>query len=100
MATELVSTPVEAPVETPVETDRMDQPYLVFLWNDPVTPMQVVTRVLMKVFGYAKDKAELLMITAHLEGKAVVWSGDKARARRYCVQLGLYGLQATIGRSS
>ena len=77
-----------------------DRPYNVFLWNDPVTPMEVVTRVLQKLFGYDRDRAELLMITAHLDGKVVVWAGDRAQAEQYCVRLGLYGLQSTVGRDA
>lgn len=75
-----------------------DRPYNVFLWNDPVTPMEVVTRVLQRLFGYDRDRAELLMITAHLDGKVVVWAGTRERAETHCVRLGLYGLQATVGR--
>lgn len=81
------------------ERRETDVPYVVFLWNDPVTLMDVVVRVLMKVFGYAKRKAESLMMTAHREGKVVVWTGDRERATSYCVQLGNHGLQATVGRS-
>jgi ATP-dependent Clp protease adaptor protein ClpS len=96
MATELETRPAEL---TGDETD-LDQPYNVFLWNDPVTPMDVVTRALRKIFGYDTDKAELLMITAHLEGKAVVWTGGRTQAEQYCVQLGLHGLQSTVGRDA
>lgn len=82
------------------ETERSaDLPYNVFLWNDPVTLMDVVVRVLKKIFGYGTEKAELLMITAHLEGKAVVWTGERDRARQYCLQLGSHGLQATVARA-
>ncbi len=80
------------------ETDT-ELPYNVFLWNDPVTPMQVVTRALKKIFGIGKDKAELLMITAHLEGKAVVWTGELEQAERYCIALHRSGLQASVGKS-
>lgn len=76
-----------------------DLPFEVLLWNDPVTLMEVVVRILRKVFGYAADKAELLMITAHLEGKAVVWSGERDRAVRYCLELGSNGLQSTIRKA-
>jgi ATP-dependent Clp protease adaptor protein ClpS len=80
--------------------NAVDEPYNVFLWNDPVTLMEVVVRALKKVFGYAEDKAQLLMITAHLEGKVVVWTGDRERATDYCLQLGSHGLQSTVGKAS
>jgi ATP-dependent Clp protease adaptor protein ClpS len=96
MATELVV----APAEDTTEAEEVERPYHVFLWNDPVTPMAVVTYALMKVFSYPKERAERLMLTAHEEGKAVVWTGGRDQARHYCVQLGLFGLQATVGRAS
>jgi len=88
------------PVGITEERTDLDRPYNVFLWDDPVTPMKVVTRVLKKVFGYGTDKAELLMITAHLEGKAVVWTGALREAERYCIALGVNGLQSSVGRDS
>jgi ATP-dependent Clp protease adaptor protein ClpS len=79
------------------ETEK-DQPYLLFLWNDPITPMQVVTRVLKKLFGFSTDKAMELMLTAHQEGKAVVFTGKKEEAEKYCIQLQAAGLQASIAK--
>jgi ATP-dependent Clp protease adaptor protein ClpS len=93
-----------APGARPEDVDEVSReiaaPYNVYLWNDPVTLMDVVVRVLMKVFGYAAEKAEQLMMTAHLEGKVVVWTGDREQATSYCIQLGNHGLQATVGRSA
>ena len=89
-----------SPVVDIDDDTEIDVPYHVFLWNDPVTPMQVVTRVLQKIFGYDLDTADLLMITAHLQGKAVVWTGEYEKAKSYCVQLLGSGLQSTIGRDS
>lgn len=74
-------------------------PYDVVLWNDPVTLMDVVVRALGKVFGYGRERAEHLMMTAHHEGKVAVWTGEKERAVRYCLELGTHGLQATVARS-
>ena len=78
----------------------VDAPYNVVLWNDPVTLMEVVVRALKKVFGYDSEKAELLMLTAHREGKAVVWTGERDRAVRHCLELGTYGLQSTVARAT
>ena len=75
------------------------EPYNVLLWNDPVTLMEVVVRVLKKVFGYGPEKAELLMLTAHHEGKVVVWTGERDRAVRYSLELGVNGLQSTVARA-
>ncbi|HVC13896.1 MAG TPA: ATP-dependent Clp protease adaptor ClpS [Acidimicrobiales bacterium] len=82
------------------EVERsIDVPYDVLLWNDPVTLMEVVVRVLKKVFGYDSDRAERLMLIAHQEGKAVVWTGERDRAVRYCLELATFGLQSTVARS-
>jgi ATP-dependent Clp protease adaptor protein ClpS len=82
-------------------TDRdHDHPYNVFLWNDPVTPMQIVVLVLKKVFHYDQDKATTLMLAAHRTGKVVVWTGARERAIGYCVQLGTSGLQSTVAKDA
>ncbi|MDA8309481.1 MAG: ATP-dependent Clp protease adaptor ClpS [Actinomycetota bacterium] len=75
------------------------EPYDVVLWNDPVTLMEVVVRVLKKVFGYETEKAERLMLTAHQRGRAVVWTGERDRAVRYCLELGTNGLHSTVARA-
>jgi ATP-dependent Clp protease adaptor protein ClpS len=98
VTTHVVPDAVEISIEY-IDTAR-DLPFEVLLWNDPVTLMDVVVRVLRKVFGYTADKAELLMLTAHREGKAVVWTGERDRAVRYCIELGSNGLQSTIRRGS
>ena len=77
-------------------TQALDVPWDVILWNDPVTLISLVVRVIRKVFGYSKEKAEMLTMTVHHEGKAVVWSGDKETAAAYCVALHGYALGATI----
>jgi ATP-dependent Clp protease adaptor protein ClpS len=77
----------------------IDEPYNVFLWNDPVTLMEVVVRVLGKVFGYDAERAEMLMLKAHHEGRVVVWTGERDRAVRYCLELGTNGLQSTVARA-
>lgn len=105
----MASSPAPGVTETSPQVDRrherdvdpeIDLPYNVFLWNDPVTLMEVVVRVLKKVFGYDKEKAERLMLTAHNDGKVVVWTGERDRAVRYCLELGTHGLQSTVARAS
>lgn len=76
-----------------------DVPYDVFLWNDPVTLMEVVVRILSKVFGYDAPTAERLMLRAHRDGKTVVWSGNQEQATQYCIRLGRYGLQSTVAKA-
>jgi ATP-dependent Clp protease adaptor protein ClpS len=94
---DLVVAPTTERTEDP--SRATDLPYDVFLWNDPVTLMDVVVRVLSKVFGYDGPTAEALMLRAHREGKAVVWSGNRDEATRYCIRLGRYGLQSTVAKA-
>lgn len=79
--------------EERIETSR---PWLVVVWNDPVTPMSVVVVIFKRIFGYSNNKCTHLMMTVHHEGRAIVWSGQKQRAESYCVKLQVAGLQCTI----
>ena len=75
------------------ETERA---WAVVVWDDPVTPMAVVTLVFKKVFGYSESKATQLMLQVHHEGRSAVWSGSRDRAEGYCVKLHTFGLLATV----
>lgn len=80
-----------------VETAR---PWNVVVWDDPVTPMDVVVVIFRKIFGYATEKATRLMLQVHNEGRSIVWSGERDLAEGYCVQLHTHGLRATIEQDS
>ena len=96
-----MSTHLDKSTTSLIEEDvTLDNPYNLFLWNDPVTPMQVVTYVLKKLFGFAKEKAEELMLQAHNNGKVVIFTGSREEAERYCVQLHASGLMASVGKDS
>ena len=77
----------------------IDTPWEVILWDDPVSLISLVIRVIKKVFNYDTAKAERLTMQVHNEGRSVVWSGDKETASAYCVALHSYALGATIQRS-
>jgi len=77
-----------------------DRPWVTVVWNDPVNLMSYVTHVLMKVFGYPKDKATALMLDVHHKGKAVVSSGPRERMEGDTATLHGYGLWATIQHDS
>ena len=47
-------------------------PYRVIIHNDDVTPMDFVVDVLMQVFNLSLDSAADVMLTAHMQGKALV----------------------------
>ena len=76
-----------------VETERS---WNVVVWDDPVTPMPVVTLIFRRIFGYSNNKAAQLMMQVHHEGRAIVWSGIKDRAEGYCVKLQSNGLLSTV----
>jgi ATP-dependent Clp protease adaptor protein ClpS len=91
---------LEAPAETRVpeqdEIQQEDRPWVVIVWNDPVNLMTYVTYVFQKLFGYAKPKAEKLMLQVHNEGRAAVSSGTREKAEADVARLHAHGLWATM----
>ena len=57
-------------------------PWVTIVWNDPVNLMSYVTYVFQELFGYAKEKAEKLMLDVHHKGRAVVSSGTREEMER------------------
>ena len=74
------------------------RPYNVVVWNDPVNLMSYVTYVFMTYFGYARAKAEKLMLDVHQEGRAIVASGSRDEMERDVTAMHSYGLWATVSR--
>ena len=93
-----MASPQVVPVETPdvEEVPAADRPWVTIVWNDPVNLMSYVTYVFQKVFGYAKPRAEKLMLDVHHRGKAVVSSGTRESMERDAEILHGYGLWATV----
>jgi ATP-dependent Clp protease adaptor protein ClpS len=85
--------------ETGAETQR-DLPWVTIVWNDPVNLMSYVTYVFQTVFGYAKPKAEKLMLDVHHKGRAVVSSGARESMERDAETLHGFGLWATVSHDS
>jgi len=85
--------------ETGEETKR-DLPWVTIVWNDPVNLMSYVTYVFQTVFGYAKPKAEKLMLDVHHKGRAVVSSGARESMERDAETLHGFGLWATVSHDS
>ena len=93
-------TPVE--VDHP-ETDRehdeekaTDRPWIVLVWNAPITLMSSVSFVFQKVFGYSREKADRLMLDVHHKGRAVVSGGTREKAEMDVFRLHEHGLWATL----
>jgi ATP-dependent Clp protease adaptor protein ClpS len=94
---------VENDLEQRVESEVAvvtERPWNVVVWNDPVTPMNVVVAVFKRIFGYSNNKCTHLMLTVHHEGRAIVWSGQRERAEFYCVKLQVAGLQSSVERDA
>ena len=70
-----------------------ESPWSVVIWDDPVNTMEYVSKVLQRQFGFSREKSEELMLKAHNEGKAAVWSGSKNEAEAHCVALHSWGIQ-------
>jgi len=52
-------------------------PHAVIVLNDDEHSFDYVIHTFQKVFGYSTEKAYLLALTIHTEGRANVWSGSK-----------------------
>ena len=82
-------------VETKTSTEK-DKPWLVVVYDDPVNLMDYVTKVIQRIFGYPRSKAEKMMLDVHHRGKSVVWSGGRERAELYVEQLHQHQLMAEM----
>ena len=85
--------------ETETEA-ALDVPWNVIVLNDPINLMNYVTMVFMRVFGYAREKAERHMMEVHNKGRSLVWSGGREQAEHYVHQLHSYQLLAHMEKSS
>jgi ATP-dependent Clp protease adaptor protein ClpS len=92
--------PVEVERPDTTQETALDLPWVTIVWNDPINLMSYVTYVFQTVFGYAKPKAEKLMLDVHHKGKAVVSSGAREAMERDAETLHGYGLWATISHDS
>ena len=75
--------------------EALDLPWKVVVYDDPVSLMEYVTKVFQKVFGYSRQKAEILMQEVHNAKRSVVWTGKREKAEHYVQQL--HGFQLHAG---
>jgi ATP-dependent Clp protease adaptor protein ClpS len=92
------STQVDEKTGTDART-KTEKPWNVIVHDDPITLMVYVTMVFRKVFGYAQEKAQSLMMEVHTKGRAIVWTGSRERAEMYIHQLHAHQLLATMERT-
>ena len=83
-------------VTRPLEDTTLDVPWNVVVHDDPVNLMGYVTWVLMKVFDYNEQKAAVMMLQVHKQGRSIVWSGQREKAEFYAQQLQSHQLTTTL----
>ena len=85
------------PQEITKSLTRLLPPYKVLLFNDDYNEMHyVVFALISSVSNLTPEEAEEIMITAHLNGNAIVIVCPKEAAEYYQERLLSYGLTATI----
>ncbi|MCL2652302.1 MAG: ATP-dependent Clp protease adapter ClpS [Propionibacteriaceae bacterium] len=88
------------PLASPLIEEHIDiaplTPWVTVVWNDPVNLMTYVTYVFMTYFGYPREKAEHLMMTVHLQGRAIVSEGGRETMELDAAAMQGYGLWATL----
>jgi ATP-dependent Clp protease adaptor protein ClpS len=77
----------------------LDVPWNVVVHDDPVNLMGYVTYVLMKIFGYDENKAAILMMQVHQEGRSIVWTGQLEKAEFYTQQLQAHQLRSSLEKT-
>jgi ATP-dependent Clp protease adaptor protein ClpS len=92
--------PLTADQPDRTEETQLDPLYRVIIHNDDVTPMDFVVHVLKVIFDLAEPDALAVMLTAHLEGQALVQilprRAAQARIGRAHFAAGLEGYPLTF----
>ena len=81
-----------------VEQQQLDTPWVTIVWNDPVNLMTYVSYVFRSYFGFARERAEELMMQVHENGRAVVATGAREEMERHVEAMHDFGLWATVGK--
>lgn len=76
----------------------LDRPWRTLLWDDPVNVCEYVTTALVAVLHVDRERAEQLMLEAHNDGRAAVFTGTRTKAEQIAVALHGWHLQATLER--
>jgi ATP-dependent Clp protease adaptor protein ClpS len=93
------TSPVELDAPLTEDVTQLASPWVTLVWNDPVNLMSYVTFVFREYFGYAKAKAEKLMLEVHHDGRSVVSTGTREEMERDVQAMHEYGLWATLQRA-
>lgn len=82
------------------QATALDMPWNVVVHDDPVNLMAYVTHVLMKIFGYDRNKATVLMLQVHQSGRSIVWTGQREKAEFYTQQLQAHQLKTSLEKAA
>jgi ATP-dependent Clp protease adaptor protein ClpS len=91
-----LSPPEVINIEDLDEVTDLNRGWNVIVWDDPVNTMQFVVLVFRSLFGFSHEKATVLMLQVHHEGKSIVATEPQSLAEKYCAALHEFGLLATI----
>ena len=80
------------------EATHSSRPWQAVVWNDPVNLMTYVSYVFRSYFGFAREKADELMMQVHENGRAVVASGAREEMERHVEAMHDFGLWATVSK--
>jgi ATP-dependent Clp protease adaptor protein ClpS len=69
-------------IEEQEEETELEPLYRVIIYNDDVTPMDFVVRILTTFFYLSNPKAAEIMMTAHFSGTAYVQTLPKSEAEK------------------
>ncbi len=74
----------------------LDQPWMVILFNDDFHAFDAVVAQVQKATGCSPGEAFQITYTAHTNGQAVAYVGDKAQCEEVAKVLGEIDLRVTL----
>jgi ATP-dependent Clp protease adapter protein ClpS len=89
------------PTQTQTEQEEdigtgLDQPWMVILFNDDSHAFDVVVAQVQKATGCSPGEAFQITYTAHTNGQAVAYVGDRAQCEEVAKVLGEIDLRVTL----
>ncbi|MDQ6687502.1 MAG: ATP-dependent Clp protease adapter ClpS [Actinomycetota bacterium] len=93
------TSPVELDEPVVEDVTLLGSPWMTIVWNDPVNLQSYVTFVFQQYFGYARSKAQKLMLEVHHDGRSVVSTGSREEMERDVQAMHGYGLWATMQKA-
>ena len=91
--------PLSGKTESESHGDTLVEPapaWVTIVWNDPVNLMNYVAYVFESYFGYSPERAHLLMMQVHEQGRAALSRGPREKIERDVLAMHEFGLGATM----